>query len=64
MKGLRAMESKDVPAVAALLKKYLARFELAPEFSEKEIDHWLLHKGTNEQVVWCYVVEVLSLSLF
>lgn len=57
-KGLRALEVKDLGAITILLRKYLKRFELAPEFTEEEIAHWLLHKGPGEQVVWCYVVEV------
>jgi glycylpeptide N-tetradecanoyltransferase len=59
-KGLRAMEMKDVDAVLDLLKKYLARFDMAPVFTREEVVHWLLHEKSNpnEQVVWSYVVEV------
>ena len=61
-KGLRAMEEKDIDAVLDLLKRYLAKFDMAPVFTKEEVKHWLLHRkdteGKNEQVVWSYVVEV------
>jgi glycylpeptide N-tetradecanoyltransferase len=61
-KGLRAMETKDVDAVTDLLKRYLAKFNMAPEFTNEEIGHWLLHKkDSGDQVIWAYVVEVLPL---
>jgi len=50
------MESKDVDAVLDLLKRYLARFDMAPVFTKEEVTHWLLHKA-GEQVIWSYVVE-------
>ncbi|CAG8960406.1 hypothetical protein HYFRA_00008124 [Hymenoscyphus fraxineus] len=58
-KGLRAMEHKDIDAVHDLLTRYLKRFDMSPEFSKEEIEHWLLHKPKEfeEQVVWSYVVE-------
>lgn len=60
--GLRAMEEKDIDNVLDLLKRYLARFDMAPIFTREEVSHWLLHHkdtaGKNEQVVWSYVVEV------
>lgn len=56
--GLRPMQSKDVNPVLDLLQRYLKRFEMAPEFTAEEIDHWLLHKDDSpEQVIWTYVVE-------
>ncbi|KAI9879712.1 MAG: glycylpeptide N-tetradecanoyltransferase [Pleopsidium flavum] len=56
--GLRPMQSKDVDAVRDLLQRYLKRFNMAPEFTGEEIDHWLLHKDKSaEQVIWTYVVE-------
>jgi hypothetical protein len=59
--GLRMMEEKDVKDVTALLKQYLSRFDLAPEYSEEEVYHWFLHKGDEEsRVVWAYVVEVIT----
>lgn len=59
-KGLRPMEAKDVDAVQNLLKRYLARFDMAAVFTREEVDHWLLHKkdAPGERVVWTYVVEV------
>ncbi|KAF3918937.1 hypothetical protein ABW20_dc0106739 [Dactylellina cionopaga] len=57
--GLRLMEAKDIPEVKGLMDKYLARFEMAPEFTEEEIDHWFLHKDIDgtDRVIWTYVVE-------
>ncbi|RDL31158.1 Glycylpeptide N-tetradecanoyltransferase [Venustampulla echinocandica] len=43
-KGLRPMELKDVDAVLDLLRRYLARFDIAPEFTKEEVEHWLLHQ--------------------
>lgn len=59
-KGLREMEAKDIDAVHQLLKRYLDKFDLCPEFSREEIEHWLLHKkeSTGERVIYTYVVEV------
>ena len=53
------MQQKDVPAVQILLKRYLKRFAMAPEFDEEEVKHWLLHDEniSPEQVIWTYVVE-------
>ena len=53
------MHHKDIPAVGSLLKRYLDRFDMAPEFEESEIEHWILHdeKTTTEQVIWSYVIE-------
>ncbi|KKY39155.1 putative glycylpeptide n-tetradecanoyltransferase [Diaporthe ampelina] len=58
-KGLREMTKKDVPAVHKLMKKYVNRFDMAPEWDEDEVAHWLLQpRGEgDEQVVWSYVVE-------
>ena len=55
------MEAKDVDAVLDLLKRYLAKFEMAPVFTREEVVHWLLHKkdGPEEQVIWSYVIEVI-----
>lgn len=38
--GLRPMAAEDVPAVTALLNKYLTKYRLAPVFSEQEVSHW------------------------
>ena len=66
--GFREMEKKDVPQVAALLRRYLARFEVAQTFEkDEEVEHWFLSgKGRLEggkrfeQVIYPYVVEVSS----
>jgi glycylpeptide N-tetradecanoyltransferase len=60
-KGLRPMEAKDIDPVLDLLKRYLAKFDMAPVFTREEVDHWLLHKidATGEQVIWSYVIEVI-----
>lgn len=60
------MVSSDVPQVAALLRRYLARFDIVQTFDDDaEVEHWFLsgqgrdEDGTRvEQVVWAYVVEV------
>jgi len=59
IKGLRPMELKDVETVLDLLRRYLARFDMAPEFTKEEVEHWLLHKNdsSDAQVIWSYVVE-------
>lgn len=53
------MQHKDLDSVESLLKRYLNRFDMAPEFDRSEIEHWILHdeKTTLEQVIWSYVVE-------
>ena len=57
--GLRPMQRKDIDAVKDLLSRYLERFDMAPEYDQEEIGHWLVHdeKASIEQVVWTYVVE-------
>lgn len=41
--GFREMEKRDVSQVAALLRRYLARFEVAQKFeSDEEVEHWFL----------------------
>lgn len=58
LKGLRPMAPKDVPAVTDLLGRYLKGFVMAPEFSEAEVMHWMVHDpNVKEQVIWSYVVE-------
>ncbi|TVY37773.1 Glycylpeptide N-tetradecanoyltransferase [Lachnellula occidentalis] len=57
-KGLRPMEMKDIDAVLDLLKRYLATFDMAPQFTREEVEHWLLPDPAYEQqVIWSYVVE-------
>eukprot|EP00877_Chromochloris_zofingiensis_P010082 jgi/Chrzof1/5327/Cz15g22080.t1 len=53
--GLRPMAAEDVPAVTALLNKYLTKYRLAPVFSEQEVSHWL---RPQPFVIDSYVVEV------
>ena len=57
-KGLRPMTEKDLDGVLSLLKRYLGRFDMAPEFTKEEAHHWFLPKPKVEQVIWSYVVEV------
>lgn len=61
------MELQDVDTVLDLLKRYLARFDMAPVYTKEEIIHWMLHKKENQvgdQVIWSYVVEVKLLIYF
>ncbi|KAM6500443.1 Myristoyl-CoA:protein N-myristoyltransferase, N-terminal domain containing protein [Amanita muscaria] len=67
--GLREAEERDVPKLHDLFKRYMARFSMAPEYSEEEMHHQLLSgRGTGNlgdggtgrregQVIWTYVVE-------
>uniref|UniRef100_A0A1D1Z667 Glycylpeptide N-tetradecanoyltransferase n=1 Tax=Anthurium amnicola TaxID=1678845 RepID=A0A1D1Z667_9ARAE len=55
--GFRKMELRDVPAVTRLLRSYLAQFAVAPDFDEKDVEHWLLPR---ENVVDSYLVESLD----
>nr|XP_018261940.1 glycylpeptide N-tetradecanoyltransferase [Kwoniella dejecticola CBS 10117]OBR84098.1 glycylpeptide N-tetradecanoyltransferase [Kwoniella dejecticola CBS 10117] len=63
--GFREMTQSDVPQVGNLLRKYLARFDVAQTFGkDEEVEHWFLSgQGREvdgkrvEQVVWVYVVE-------
>ncbi|KMZ76425.1 Glycylpeptide N-tetradecanoyltransferase [Zostera marina] len=52
--GFRKMELRDVPEVTRLVCKYLAQFEVAPNFDEYDVEHWILPKA---DVVDSYVVE-------
>lgn len=52
--GFRRMELHDVPAVTRLLRDYLKKFIVAPDFDENDVEHWLLYK---EDVVDSYLVE-------
>ncbi|KAK6264251.1 hypothetical protein QUC31_012384 [Theobroma cacao] len=52
--GFRKMELRDVPAVTRLLRNYLSQFVVAPDFSEHDVEHWLL---PTEGVVDSYIVE-------
>ncbi|BGP13671.1 hypothetical protein JCM10213_002239 [Rhodosporidiobolus nylandii] len=63
--GLREMEKRDLKQASRLLRAYLARFDMAPLMSNKEVEHMLLAGRGKEgldgkrtgQVVWTYVVE-------
>lgn len=52
--GFRRMEFRDVAAVTRLLRAYLAKFVVAPDFDEVDVEHWLL---PQEDVVDSYLVE-------
>ena len=64
------MTQADVPQVASLLRRYLARFQIYQTFShDSEVEHWFLSGMGREvdgkrveQVVWTYVVEVSRTS--
>lgn len=67
--GLREMEEKDIPAIHALWHQFMAYFDMVPDVTEEEVQHYLLSgRGEGElknrrregQVVWSYVVEVMS----
>ncbi|KAJ4374094.1 glycylpeptide N-tetradecanoyltransferase [Neocucurbitaria cava] len=56
--GLREIEAKDIDATLDLLKRYLARMDMAQVFSKTEFEHWICpNDKPKEQVVWSYVVE-------
>jgi glycylpeptide N-tetradecanoyltransferase len=56
--GLRLLEAKDIDAVVDLLRRYLARMDLAQVFDKTDFEHWMAPKEEpKEQVVWSYVVE-------
>ncbi|SNX84374.1 probable Glycylpeptide N-tetradecanoyltransferase [Melanopsichium pennsylvanicum] len=67
--GLREMQYQDVPAVGKLMRRYMRRFDMAPRFTDEEVQHILLSgrgiqgtkvRGENRrqgQVTWTYVVE-------
>lgn len=42
IKGLRPMEKRDVKTVHKLLNEYLKKFEVHLEFSQGEVEHFLL----------------------
>ncbi|KAJ0259094.1 hypothetical protein HA466_0054940 [Hirschfeldia incana] len=52
--GFRKMVQSDVPAVTELLRGHLLQFQVAAEFRDEDVKHWLLPKT---DVVDCYVVE-------
>lgn len=52
---MRPMEKSDVAQVTSLLNAYLAKFEVAPIFSEADVAHWFL---PTDGVVNSYVTLV------
>ena len=68
--GLREMEDRDVEQVTDLYRRYMSRFDMSPVMTAEEVRHnFLSGKGTGEkgasgrreeQVLWVYVVEVIS----
>jgi glycylpeptide N-tetradecanoyltransferase len=59
--GLRLLEHKDIDTALDLLKRYLARMDMAQVFDRTEFEHWMAPKEQpKEQVVWSYVVEDLD----
>ncbi|EPS64434.1 hypothetical protein M569_10344, partial [Genlisea aurea] len=52
--GFRKMEAHDIPAVTRLLRNYLKQFAVAPDFSEDDVEHWLLPKT---DIIDSYLVE-------
>lgn len=63
--GLRELEKRDLKQASRLIRAYMARFDMAPLLSNKDIEHALWTgrgkdvNGKREgQVTWAYVVEV------
>ena len=68
--GIREMERKDLKAVGRLLRAFLARMDMAPLLSQKDVEHTLFAGSGKDvggkrvgQVVWTYVVEVRNSHL-
>ncbi|KAK4693083.1 glycylpeptide N-tetradecanoyltransferase, partial [Phenoliferia sp. Uapishka_3] len=64
LKGLREVERRDLKQCGRLLRAYLARMDLAPLVSNKEVEHALFSGRGKDvggkrvgQVTWSYVVE-------
>jgi glycylpeptide N-tetradecanoyltransferase len=55
LSGLRELREADVPEVAALLRAYLGRFDLAPNWTDEEVRHTFW--SVQGKVTWTYVVE-------
>ncbi|GAA5878437.1 hypothetical protein JCM1840_002586 [Sporobolomyces johnsonii] len=62
--GLRELEKRDLKQASRLLRAYMARFDLAPLLSNKDVEHALwAGRGRDEggkrvgQVTWTFVVE-------
>ena len=63
--GLRELEKRDLKQASRLLRAYMARFDMAPLLSNKDIEHALwtgrgkdVNGKRENQVTWAYVVEV------
>lgn len=63
--GVREAEKRDLKQIGRLLRAYLARMDMAPLVSNKEVEHALFAGRGKDvdgkrvgQVTWCYVVEV------
>jgi glycylpeptide N-tetradecanoyltransferase len=56
LKGLRLLKREDISAVNQLMSQYLKKFQLAPVFSDEELETKLL-PNVKEQFIWSYVVE-------
>lgn len=54
-KGIRPLESKDIPSATKLLNNYLNQFHLKAVFDEKELEHWLLPR---KEIMNTYVITV------
>lgn len=52
--GFRKMEIQDCEKVVNLLNEYLAKFELAPKFTEDEFKHWFIPQSG---IIDSFVVE-------
>lgn len=66
--GLRELEERDIPEVAALYDQYMRRFDLTLVFTSEELKHHLMGSVKQgfvprEKFVWTYVVEVRSSPL-
>ncbi len=66
LRGLREMREADVPQVGKLLRRFMRKYDMAPRFTDEEVQHLFLSgRGrkdeatgkTLEQVTWTYVVE-------
>jgi len=53
-KGLREISSLDIPQIYNLLNVEQQKYNLAIQFTEEELYHWLI---TIKDVIYCYVVE-------
>ncbi|KAI8903717.1 acyl-CoA N-acyltransferase [Gorgonomyces haynaldii] len=54
LSGLRPMQVKDAKPVQQLLHQYLEQFAVTPQFSEEDVQHWLLPR---DGVIYSYIIE-------